>query len=136
MIVVDSSAVAAILFEEALAREVTERLLAEPPGERRMSTASYIEVGSVMAGRRTNNRAAAMADLEAYLSSVGIQLEAVDETQARIALRARIEYGRGMGHGGPLNYGDCFSYALAKVLNAPLLYIGDDFARTDVVSAL
>jgi ribonuclease VapC len=136
MIVVDSSAVAAILFDEASAAELVKRLLSEPPGARRMSTASYLEVGAVMAGRRIGNKAAAITDLEVQLSGFGIDMVPVDQVQARIALRARIEFGRGMGYGGLLNYGDCFSYALAKVLNAPLLYVGNDFAATDIVPAL
>jgi ribonuclease VapC len=66
----------------------------------------------------------------------GISLEAVDVTQGRLALRARIEYGRGMGHGGALNYGDAFSYALAKSADAPLLFTGNDFLATDLIPAL
>ena len=56
--------------------------------------------------------------------------------RARRALRARIEHGRGMGHGGTFNFGDAFTYALAKALDAPLLFVGDDFAATDVKVAL
>lgn len=53
-----------------------------------------------------------------------------------MALEARIRYGRGFGHPARLNFGDCFSYALAKTLKAPLLYVGEDFDRTDIRSAL
>lgn len=136
MIVVDSSAVAAIFFGEPRAPELVRRLLVEPADARKMSTASYVEVGSVLAGRRITDRPAAITDLERHISTFGIELEPVDHAQARIALRARLEFGRGMGHGGALNYGDCFSYALAKVLNAPLLYVGNDFTTTDIASAL
>ena len=136
MIIIDSSALAAIFFGEPYALQLLERLLTEPVGERRMSTASYVELGSVMAGRRTDSRSVAITDLDARLTDFGITLEAVSEVQAKIALRARVEFGRGMGHGGVLNYGGCFSYALAKVLNAPLLYVGNDFATTDIVSAI
>ncbi len=52
------------------------------------------------------------------------------------ASREAILFGHGMGHGGALNFGDSFSYALAKTLGAPLLYVGDDFAKTDIVSAV
>ncbi|MBI1181776.1 MAG: PIN domain nuclease [Alphaproteobacteria bacterium] len=89
-----------------------------------------------MAGRRTDNRHAEVTDMETCTADFRIGVEPVDRTQARIVLEARIRFGRGMGHGGALNVGDCFSCALAKVLGAPLLYIGDDFAMTDVVSAL
>jgi ribonuclease VapC len=136
MIVVDSSAIVAMLRSEPSAPALAARLAQEPVGERRMSTASYLEVGAVMAGAVAGNRLQVIADLDAYLARIGVTLEGVDETQARLALKARIEHGRGMGHGGALNFGDCFSYALAKMLSAPLLYIGDDFAKTDIVSGL
>ncbi len=136
MIVVDTSVIIAVIFGEQSAVGLVTRLLEEPAGERRMSAASYIEAGTVIAGRKTANPSAAVAQLDALLGDMRIDLVAVEGSQARAALQARIRYGKGMGHGGALNFGDCFSYALAKALNAPLLYIGDDFARTDVVSAL
>lgn len=136
MIVVDTSVIIAVVFGEQSAFRLMTRLLEEPFVERRMSAASYIEAGTVIAGRKTTNPLAAVAQLDALLGDMGIDLVAVDDFQARAALQARIRYGKGMGHGGALNFGDCFSYALAKTLNAPLLYVGDDFTRTDVVSAL
>jgi ribonuclease VapC len=51
-------------------------------------------------------------------------------------MEARIRHGKGFGATAGLNFGDCFSYALAKALGAPLLYIGDDFGKTDIASAL
>ena len=59
----------------------------------------------------------------------------VDREQTRLALQARIRYGRGFGASARLNYGDGFAYALAKSLDAPLLYMGDGFVGTDVISA-
>jgi ribonuclease VapC len=70
------------------------------------------------------------------LAEAGIEVAQVDAEQARLALTARITYGRGMGHGGVLNFGDAFSYALAKSLDAPLLFVGDDFTTTDVAIAM
>jgi ribonuclease VapC len=137
MIVVDSSAIVAMLRNEPSAPALAARLALEPAGERRMSAASYLETGAVMAGAAAGDRRLqVMADLDAYLARIGVTLEDVDEAQARLALKARIEHGRGMGHGGVLNFGDCFSYALAKALGSPLLYIGDDFGTTDIASAL
>lgn len=136
MIVIDSSAIVAILWREPSADILAARIQAEPLGDRRMSVASYLEVGSVLAGRSTGDRLDAIADLDALLVSAGITLVPVDEAQARLALRARILHGRGMGHGGVLNFGDCFSYALAIHLNAPLLFVGDDFGSTDVQRAV
>jgi ribonuclease VapC len=134
MIVVDSSAVIAIMFGEASAGALLARLAADP--ERVISVASYLESGTVLAGRRRTDRLLAIDDLNAFLTTAGIELAAVDANQARLALRARIAHGRGMGHGGALNFGDAFSYALAKVLDAPLLFVGGDFAATDVTPAL
>jgi ribonuclease VapC len=134
MIVVDSSAVIAMLFGEAASARLAERLAAD--SDRLMSVASYIEAGTVLAGRRRSDRLKAIDDLDSFLSEAGIILAPVDAAQAQLALRARITHGRGMGHGGTLNFGDAFSYALAKSLDAPLLFIGDDFAATDVASAV
>jgi ribonuclease VapC len=134
VIVVDSSAVIAVLFGEPTAAAVAERLAAD--SERVMSVASYLETGTVLASRRRSDPLKAIEDLERFLDEAGIDLAPVDGAQARLALRARIIYGRGMGHGGSLNFGDAFSYALAKSLSAPLLFIGEDFAATDLTSAL
>ena len=134
MIVVASSAVVAILFGEPAAPGLLSRLAAEP--DRVMSVASYLETGTVLAGRRRSERLRAIADLDAFLDEAGIALAPVDAAQARLALRAHIRFGRGMGHGGVLNFGDAFSYALARSCDAPLQFVGDDFATTDVVVAL
>jgi ribonuclease VapC len=134
MIVIDSSAVVAMLFGEASSTALAERLASDP--DRRMSVASYLETGTVLAGRRRADRLKAIDDLDAFLNEAGISLVPVDAAQARLALRARIIHGRAMGHGGALNFGDAFSYALAKSLDAPLLFVGDDFAATDIEPAL
>lgn len=133
MIIVDSSAVVAILFGEPSAAALLARLAADP--DRVMSVASYLETGTVLAGRRQSDRLRAIEDLDEFLDEAGIALAPVDVAQARLALRARIQFGRGMGHGGLLNFGDAFSYALARVHEAPLLFIGDDFGTTDVTMA-
>ena len=134
MIVVDASAVIAMLFGEPSSGALAARLAAE--ADRVISVASYIESGTVLAGRRRSDRLQAIGDLDAFMATAGIELAPTDATQARLALRARISHGRGMGHGGALNFGDTFSYALGKALDAPLLFVGNDFAGTDVKSAL
>lgn len=134
MIVVDSSAVVAILFDEPVAAALLARLATDP--DRVMSVASYVETGTVLAGRRLSDRLRAAEDLDRFLDEAGITLAAIDAAQARLALRARIQYGRGMGHGGVLNFGDALSYALAQSHLAPLLFVGDDFGTTDVTAAL
>lgn len=135
MIVIDSSAVIAIMLGEPTAAALSERILKEGQGGRVMSTANYVEAGTVLAGRVDNPDDAA-GDLDAFLRMAGIELVPVDEEQARIALRARVIFGRGFGARAKLNFGDSFAYALARSFNAPLLFIGDDFSATDITSAL
>jgi ribonuclease VapC len=134
VVVVDSSAVVAILFGEPSAASLLARLAAYP--ERLMSVVNYVETGTVLAGRRHGDRGEAIRDLDAFLDEAGIALASIDAAQARVALGARIRFGRGIGHGGVLNFGDTFAYALAKLRVAPLLYTGDDFSRTDINAAL
>jgi ribonuclease VapC len=134
VIVIDTSAVIAILYAEALGPALAERMAAD--AQPVMSVGTYIEAGTVIAGRDPVNPFQALGFLERFMANTGTQLRPVDEAQARLALEARIRYGRGMGHGGTLNYGDTFAYALAKSLDAPLLFVGDDFSKTDVRAAL
>ena len=60
----------------------------------------------------------------------------MSESQARIAREAYRDFGKGSGHSAGLNFGDCFSYALAKAMDEPLLFKGDDFSHTDLAPAL
>ena len=134
MIVVDSSAVIAMMLHEPPAPVLAARLATDT--ERVMSIASYLETGTVLAGRRRDDRLKAIDELDAFLSETGIDLVPVDVSQGRLALSARITHGRGMVRSGTLNFGDAFSYALAKSLDAPLLFVGNDFAGTDIAPAL
>ena len=134
VILIETTAVVAILFDEPSAAALLARLAAYP--ERLMSVVNYVETGTVLAGRRHGDRDEAITDLDAFLDEAGIALTSIDAAQARVALEARIRFGRGMGHGGALNFGDTFAYALAKLRAAPLLYTGEDFSRTDIATAL
>lgn len=136
MIVVDSSAIVAIWKKEPPAQVLGIRLAEEPEAERRMSTATYLETGAVLAGTMPDNPHEAARRFDRWVAESSIELVPVDEAQIRIALNARIRFWRGFGHPAKLNFGDCFSYALAKTLRAPLLYTGGDFDHTDVRSAL
>jgi ribonuclease VapC len=136
MIVLDSSAIVAIWKKEAPAEALMLRLSKEKQTERRISAATYLEAGAVLAGTMPLDPAAAIRRFDRWLAELFIEVVAVDEQQARIALEARVRFGRGFGSGAKLNFGDCFSYALAKTLKAPLLYVGNDFDKTDVRSAL
>lgn len=86
----------------------------------------------VIDGRRN---ACVSAFLEQLLEQFGLVVEPVTEAQVDIARDAFRRYGKGSGHPAHLNYGDCFAYALAGFLNEPLLFIGNDFAQTDIMQA-
>ncbi|MDK4701654.1 type II toxin-antitoxin system VapC family toxin [Rhizobium sp. CNPSo 4062] len=133
MMIVDASAIIAIMFEEAEAADCMVAL--QTDAQRLISAVNYVEAGTVMAGRVTEgDRREAIADLDEFLTEFRIEIASIDENLARAAMKARVEYG--FGTRGGLNFGDCFAYALAKRHSAPLLYVGDDFALTDVQSAL
>ena len=135
MMIVDASAIIAIMFEESEAPDCMAAL--QTGASRLISAVNYVEAGTVMAGRiRNGDRHEAIADLDAFLADFRIAIAPTDESLARAAMRARLDYGKGFGTRGGLNFGDCFAYALAKRHSAPLLYVGDDFALTDVQSAL
>ena len=135
MMIVDASAIIAILFEEAEAPDCMVALQTDV--SRLISAVNYVEAGTVMAGRiKSGDRHEAIADLDAFLADFRIGMAPMDESLARAAMRARLDYSKGFGTRGGLNFGDCFAYALAKRHSAPLLYVGDDFALTDVQSAL
>ncbi len=135
VIVVDSSAVVAILFGETGAEPLVKRLARAPRAERWMSVGNYVEAATVLAGRR-DDPAGAVVDLDAFVEGAGLTLVAVDEAQARLAVDARVRFGKGFRSPAKLNYGDCFAYALAKTKGAPLLFVGADFADTDLASAM
>lgn len=135
MMIVDASAIIAIMFEEAEASDCMMAL--QTDSLRLISAVNYVEAGTVMtSGIKEGNRREAIADLDEFLAEFRIEIASIDDNLARAAMKARVEYGKGFGTRGGLNFGDCFAYALAKQHSAPLLYVGDDFALTDVQSAL
>ncbi|GES49640.1 twitching motility protein PilT [Rhizobium sp. NBRC 114257] len=135
MMIVDASAIIAIMFEETEAPDCMMAL--QTDAQRLISAVNYVEAGTVMAGRiKEGDRHEAIADLDEFLTEFRIEIASIDENLARAAMKARVEYGKDFGTRGGLNFGDCFAYALAKRHSAPLLYVGDDFALTDVRSAL
>jgi ribonuclease VapC len=134
LIAVDSSALVAIFLEEPHGPQLLARLAAEDSCL--LSAANYVEAGQVLAQRKRRDPRQTLAEYERFLQRTGVVIARIDEQQARVALEARIRYGKGFGHPARLNYSDCFAYALAKVRNLPLLFVGDDFTHTDIVSAL
>jgi ribonuclease VapC len=127
--VVDASAVVAILVDEP-ERPSFVRALARAT-DPLMSAATLLESSIVMYWRGGDH---GIEDLDDLLLSAGIRIAAVDVAQAHAARDAWLRYGKGRSPAG-LNFGDCFSYALAKTTGRPLLFKGDDFALTDVTPA-
>jgi ribonuclease VapC len=125
--VIDTSALVAILLNEPERRAFNQAI--EAAEARRMSTATFVETSIVIESRFG---AEGIRDLDLFVERAGIDLVAVDAEQAQVARRAFSRFGKGR-HPAGLNYGDCFSYALATVFGEPLLYKGDDFGRTDVI---
>ncbi len=135
MMVLDSSAIVAILFDEPEGPNCTKAL--EDAPARLVSAANFVETGTVLAGRLTGaRRSRAVGILDEFLNALGVDIAPVDDRLARAAMKARIKYGQGFGTRGGLNFGDCFAYALAKQHSARLLYIGNHFGITGIRSAL
>ena len=128
--IMDTSAIVAILRQEPEARRFAEAIEAAPV--RRISATTYVEIGAVIDGARDP---VASRLVDALLAMAGIIIEPVTAAQARIAREAYRDFGKGSGHAAGLNFGDCFAYALAKATGEPLLFKGDDFSHTDVAAA-
>ena len=127
--IVDSSAVLAVLYREPDA-ERFETAVASVPSSR-MSVANALEASIVVEGR--GGMAAGHA-LDLFLKEAMIELAPVTAEQLEAARRAWRRFGKG-NHPAALNFGDCFAYALAEVTGEPLLFKGEDFSRTDIEAA-
>ena len=131
MIVADTSAIVAIAFGEP-EREAFVKVLHR--AERVLiSTVSVVEARMVVHGRR-GQRAVVLVDDLIRMSIFEVISPGPAEMDAAYA--AFVAFGKGSGHAAGLNFGDVFSYALAKVRGLPLLFKGQDFSETDIVSAL
>ena len=130
MIVIDTSAIVALLCNEADA-DLYEAAIAGAE-ESCISTASVLECTLVLESRYG---AVGSQKLEQLLLEQGIGIVAFDAEQLELARGAFRRFGRGR-HPARLNFGDCFSYGLAKQLAAPLLFKGGDFPQTDIEGAL
>jgi len=122
-VVVDTSAVMAIVLSEPGADWLSRRL--QESDRRLMSSGSGLELGMVL-----ESRTSTLTTLDA-LRSLQIELTPFDEAQFELGLRAWRIYGKGR-HPASLNFGDCFTYALAKVTGCPILCVGNDFAQSDL----
>lgn len=124
--VIDTSAVLAILQDEAERRSFNEAI--ESADSRAMSVASLVEASIVVESRYGS---AGSGYLDLFIQRAGIDLVPVDLEQGKVARRAFALFGKGR-HPAGLNFGDCFSYALATVRGEPLLFKGGDFPLTGV----
>lgn len=128
--IVDTSALLAVLFREPEADRYIQ--LIHDADRCAISAGNYLELSIVL-----ERQAAPEADrqCEMFFRRAGIGVEAFTVEQAHIARQAFHDFGKGR-HAAGLNFGDCFAYALSKVTGEALLYKGDDFKKTDILSAI
>ncbi len=126
--VIDTSALLAILQDEPERRAFNEAI--EAAESRSMSTATFVEASMILESRYGPE---GLRTLDLFIAKAEIKLVSLDTDQAHIARRAFSRFGKGR-HPAGLNYGDCFSYALARSLDESLLHKGDDFSQTDIAS--
>lgn len=127
--VIDTSAIVAIALNEAEAAAFKKRIADDPV--RLISAATLLEVSMVIEARLGD---AGGSELDLWLHKVGVEIISVEAEHADQARRAWRRYGKGR-HPAALNFGDCFSYALAKLTGEPFLYKGTDFSQTDLEAA-
>jgi len=131
VIVVDTSAIVALVFDEPERGAIAQVLQQADRGL--VSTVSVVEARMVVHGRR-GQRAVVLLDDQLRLPVFELVPPGPAEMDA--AYSAFVAFGKGSGHPAGLNFGDVFSYALAKVRGLPLLYKGEDFGQTDIASAM
>ena len=125
--VIDTSAVLAILQNEPERRRFAEAI--EAADTRWMSSATWVESSIVIEARYGSD---GLRDFDRLMERIAVEIVPVDLEQARAAREAFRRFGKGR-HPAGLNFGDCFSYALARTLGEPLLFKGADFSQTDLV---
>jgi ribonuclease VapC len=129
--VIDSSALIALLLDEPETVQFTA--IIANARTRRVSVASYLETAIVML-RRSGPSAKQVVDR--LFDELSRQIISFTRDQADLAIAAYRQYGKGRGHAAGLNFGDCFTYALAKQTGEPVLFKGNDFSLTDLASAV
>lgn len=128
--VIDTSALVALLEQEQDAEALADAIANDPASL--VSAASVVEAGLVIFARYGEPGARKLDEL---LGESQIEVVPVTADHARLARGAFAQFGKGR-HPAKLNFGDCFSYALAKASGHPLLFVGNDFSQTDLVAAL
>lgn len=124
--VLDTSALIAILFDEPERRRFTEAI--EAAARRLLSAANFVEASIILESR---HGAEGVRALDRLIATAGIEIVPVEKSQADAAREAFRAFGKGR-HASGLNFGDCFAYALARTAGEPLLFKGDDFGHTDI----
>ena len=127
--ILDTSALVAVLYGEPEARDFVERIRAADVC--RISVANHVELSMVVESQLGPN---GMRQADAFLRRAGVVVEPVTIEQGDLARQAFLDFGKGR-HKAGLNFGDCFAYALARATGEALLSKGDDFALTDIRSA-
>lgn len=125
----DSSALIAVLFAEPGYLDLVDRILAAD--HVRMGAPTLVEASLVVSGRRRTSDA---ADVEGLVKELAITVVPFGEAEWHVAIEAFWRFGRGR-HAAALNFGDCLAYASAATVGDTLLFVGDDFARTDIAPA-
>ena len=128
--ILDTSAIAAILFLEPEAALYTQ--LIHAADRARISAANFLEL-SIVIETQIGPEAGRQCDI--FFRRAGIIVEPFTVEQAHLARQAFLDFGKGR-HAAGLSFGDCFAYALAKITGEPLLFKGEDFKKTDLVSAI
>lgn len=124
--VIDTSALIAILLSEPSSPQLIAAL--DAATTRKISAATVVEASLVLLARSGE---AGDVQLDRLLQKLGAEIVAVDVEQVAVGRDAALRFGRGR-HPAALNFGDCFSYALSVASAEPLLFVGEDFSRTDV----
>jgi ribonuclease VapC len=124
--ILDTSALVAVLYGEPEARDFVERIRAADVC--RISVANHVELSMVVESQLGPNGA---RQADAFLRRAGVVVEPVTIEQGDLARQAFLDFGKGR-HKAALNFGDCFAYALARATGEALLSKGDDFALTDI----
>lgn len=127
--IIDSSAIIAVLFNEPDAAAFAAAIAGADTC--RISAVTYVETAVVV---ESQSPATGGRQFDAFLRRARIIIEPVTEDQAQLARHAYADFGKGR-HPAGLNFGDCFSYALAKATGEALLFKGNDFSRTDIQAA-
>jgi ribonuclease VapC len=130
-LIIDTSALVAILTGESEGRALLEALLAAD--HPRISAGTLLEASIVLDSRTSPEQRRRFDD---FVQLAGLEVVPFDANQCAVARTAYQDFGKGSGHPAQLNFGDCFAYALARITGEPLLFKGRDFAAAGLTSAV